>query len=373
MAHSFLPPSGASAWSKCALWPTMNARFPQESSPFAIEGTAAHWVGWEMLAERPITEGQSTSEGVIVTGEMLDGAELLTDTIAARMKGMTLHIEETVPITLIGDDCFGTPDIWGFDPARAHLEIIDYKFGHRFVDEYFNPQGILYLLGILEKIRPQVAGNPAHISVSFTIVQPRCYHQERPVRTHSFTVKEIHDHYLPALQAAAMAARSTKPVATTNSSCNDCPGRHACSALQQAAYSDAEFSNDRQPHDLSPAAAALELRMLERALERLEARVDGLRELTLANLKAGARLPYYRIGEGKGRQQWNIPTEQVITIGQMFGKNLSKPGVLTPSQAKKLGMDETIISGYSFVPSGNLKLVAENPSDARKVFGNSGE
>lgn len=323
-----------------------------------------------MLAGRPVTEGQSTPAGSIVTGEMLDGAELLCETIEKRMRSMDLNVERTVTIPLATTDTFGTPDVWAFSTNQNHLEIIDYKFGHRFVDEYFNVQGLLYLLGILPHC--QRIGSEDHISVSFTIVQPRCYHQERPVRTHSFLVKEIAEHVIK-LHLAAVAATTPNPIATTNRSCGDCPGRHACSALQEAAYDAAEFSNARQPHNLSPAAAALELRMLERAHEILDARVNGLRELTLANLKAGAQIPYFKLGEGKPRRQWNIPIEQVITIGQMFGKDLAKPGTITPAQARKLGMDEIIIDANSFTPAGSLKLLAENPSDARKVFGNSGE
>lgn len=351
----------------------MNAKFPQDDSPESLEGTAAHWVGWEMLAGRYVSEGLTTPEGSIVTGEMLDGAELLCDTISARMGHLApnWHVEERVSIPSIDAECFGTPDVWAFDFSDMHLMIVDYKFGHRFVDEYFNEQGLLYTLGIIEKIRAQLIGSPEYLTVSFTIVQPRCYYQGQPVRTHTFRVSEIIEHERK-LAVAALAARAPQPTATTNRACNDCPGRHSCSALQLAAYSDAEYSNDRQPFDLTPAAAALELRMLERSLERLEARVDGLRELTLANLKAGAQIAYYRIAEGKGRKQWNAPVNQVIAMGQMFGKNLAKTELITPAQAKKLGMDETMIDAFSFVPSGNLKLVAENSSDARRVFG-SGE
>lgn len=371
MKHAFLPPSGAHTWSKCALWPTMNAQFPKDDSPESIEGTAAHWVAWEMLAGRPVAEGKATDAGTIITGEMLDGAELLVDTIHAR--GMSadylhipLHIEETVDIPLIGDDCFGTPDAWTFDLGRGYINIVDYKFGHRFVDEYFNPQGLLYLAGILGKIK--LIGDPNYLSVGFTIVQPRCFYKGAPVRTHTFGVREAHEH-LVRLQLAADAARDLEPTATTNPHCGDCPGRHACPTLQQAAYSDAEYSSDSQPHTLSPSAAALELRMLERAHERLGARVDGLRELTLSNLKGGARIPYYSLAEGKGRRTWSLPTEQVISIGQLLGKDLAKPSVITPAQAIKLGLDESIVSANSFVPAGSLKLVAENPADVRKVFG----
>lgn len=366
MPHSFLPPSGAAGWSRCALWPTMNAQFPQDASPEAIEGTAAHWVADEYLAERYPSVGSAAPNGAIVTEEMRDGAELRTEVIETRMRGKQLHIEESVAVASIHRDCFGTPDVWAFNMDMAHLHIVDYKFGHGFVDEFFNFQGLLYALGIIETLK--LPGNPKHVTVSFTIVQPRCYMHGEPVRTHRYTIAEAAE-YIANLKRAALAAYEARPLATTGGHCQYCPGRHACSALQQAAYSAAEISSDRQPHNLSPQAAALELRMLERALERLEARVDGLRELTLANLKSGIKIPYYHIGEGKGRAQWNIPHEQIVALGEMFGKNLSKPGVVTPAQAKKLGVDQGIVDSYSFMPSGNLKLIADNPSDARRVFG----
>ena len=80
-------------------------------------------------------------------------------------------------------------------------------------------------------------------------------------------------------------------------------------------------------------------------------------------------MPYYHVEQGYGRQQWALPEAQIIIMGQMFGKDLSKPGVITPSQAKKLGVSEEIVKAYSVTPATALKLVADNPADVRKVFG----
>lgn len=345
----------------------MNRDFPQDDSPESIEGTAAHWVVTQLLSGGIAREGESAPNGVIVTGEMLDGAELVVQTVERRRLGTITHLEERVSIPSIHADCFGTPDIWAFNPGSMHLEIIDYKFGHGFVDEYFNPQGLLYLLGILHLIEPTLLGDVNNISVSFTIVQPRCYYGGSAVRTHSFQVSEILLH-VTKLKAAATAAYEALPTATTNEECKHCPGRHACPALQLAAYSDAEFSNNRQPLDLSPAAAALELRMLERAYSRLGARVEGLREITLANIKAGEQVPHYRVESGRGRQQWTVPPEQVIAIGKLFGKDLSKNAVITPAQALKNNIDEAVISSYSQITPGSLKLIPQSNDSVRRVF-----
>jgi hypothetical protein len=365
MAHSFLPPSGASAWSRCALWPTMNATYPTDDSPQSIEGTAAHWVFAELLQGRNVNEGAMAPNGVSVTGEMLDGADLVCETVGRILPLAQLHIEETVSVPSIHPDCFGTPDIWAY--CIGTLDIFDYKFGHEFVDEYFNLQGLTYAIGILEKLN-LLQVDPKLIKIRFTIIQPRCYHRGEPVRTHTYTVAEAAE-YIQALKAAAFMAYNDAPLAVTGEQCEHCPGRHSCPTLQKAAYSAADFADNRTPHTLSPQAAALELRMLERKLTVLEARVDGLRELTLANIKTGAQIPYYRAEAGSGRRQWNVAPEQIITIGKMLGKDLSKTGVITPTQAAKNNIDASVISAYTSIIPGSLKLIPENNRDVSRVFG----
>jgi len=370
--HAFLPPSCASSWSKCAMWPTMNQKFPQETGAAAIEGSAAHWAAWELLANRPLDRGAKAPNGTIITDEMIEAGELLCNAIAWR-KTFTSgqeHIEETLPVPYI-KDCFGTPDWWAFNPANLHVEIVDYKFGHRFVDEFFNLQGMLYLTAIIEKLMhgQLIAGE---WSASFTIVQPHCYYRGEPIRTHTFGYRETQP-YLEQLWAMAAASFHPEPTATTNDHCNDCPGRHACSALQKAAYDAAEFSDRRTPLELPPGSAALELVILQRALKRLEARVEGLTEYITASLRAGTPVPYFRLEPGYGRTLWTIPDGQIIAIGKMFNHDLSKITTVTPTQAEKMGVDPNIVKAYSFRPSTAHKLIQTNPTDAARVFGRSKE
>jgi hypothetical protein len=167
----------------------------------------------------------------------------------------------------------------------------------------------------------------------------------------------------------AEASTVTNPIATTNDHCGDCPGRHACPALQLAVYTDAEYSNSRTPIALNPAAAALELRILMRSLDRLQARVDGLKEQTISNLRAGLPVPFFKAEPGYGRQSWKIPDSQIIAIGDLFGHNLRKEGTLTPKQAEKAGVNPEIVKEYSFTPSTGLRLVMTSPNDAPRTFG----
>lgn len=377
--HSILPPSGAKAWAKCPMWVTMNQLYPKAPTPESMEGDAAHWVAWEIVAGRPVTEGQLAPNGVTVTDEMIDGGELMADTLRARMpldKFDKWHVEEPVKISRINAQCWGTPDVWGFSrfytEAPIVVEVVDYKFGHRYVDAFENEQGGSYGAGVIFTIADLLKVGPGMLDqgliFNFTVVQPRCYVGGSPVRTWSIRGTDLRPLF-NSLQMAAEKALGKNPEAVTNSECRDCAGRHACVALQQAAYGDAETAYKSVPVELEPTAASLELRMLERALERLQARVDGLRETVTAYARQGHPVLFHRVEQGFGRQTWTVPPEQVISLGQLMGVDLSKPAIKTPKQAITAGIDEAVIKAYSNTPMGAIKLVPTNPADARRVFG----
>ena len=149
----------------------------------------------------------------------------------------------------------------GFALSLATLEVVDYKFGHRFVDEYENDQGIAYTAGIIDHLAELMQKGPGlidqMIKVNFTVIQPRCFYKGALVRTWSVLASDLRGH-INQLAGAAELALMPNPPAVTNSECRDCPGRHACPALQQAAYADAEFATrSKPPVELAPAAASL--------------------------------------------------------------------------------------------------------------------
>lgn len=375
-AHSILPPSGASAWRRCALWVTMNRLYPQPDTPESLEGNAAHWVAWQMHAGVAVAEGTPAPNGVIVTGEMIEGAQVLIEAAHSRMpldQYPTHVVEKPVSIGRIHPQCWGTPDMYGVSFDGNVLEVLDYKFGHEFVDEFENDQGVSYIAGIIDEIAANwgvVAGAiDLALWVNFTIVQPRCFYKGAPVRTWGCRASDLRAQ-INQLSTAAHAALMPEVSATTNEACKNCPGRHACPALQKGAYADAEFAvKAALPVELSPASASLELRTLERALARLQSRVEGLREAVTLYAKSGKVTPFHRLEQKAGRPFWNIDPGEVVAIGQMFNVDLSKPSVVTPTQAKKLGVDEAVIKAYTSTPQGSISLVPENPADARRVFG----
>lgn len=365
-AHSILPPSGAAAWRRCAMWVTMNSMYPQDDTPESMEGTAAHWVFAQMLDSGQVTEGIPAPNGTVVTGDMIDGGELFVDAVRERVpQGVDLHVEEPVSIPSVHPECWGTPDVWAYVSNIRTLLVFDYKFGHMFVDEFENEQGVAYVSGILAKLRPEIGSEP--VIIEFIVVQPRCYYAGAPVRMWRFSERELIQ-IRADLQESARLALAAEPVATTNPECGFCPGKHACLALQKAAYWDAEFSVKASPMELPPEAASLELRMMERSLERLTARVDGLKETVAVHARAGHNVPYHKLTQTYGRRQWTLPVDQVLSMGTLMGVDLSKSGVRTPKQAIASGIDETVIKAYSATSMGALKLTPVTPDDARRAF-----
>lgn len=376
-AHAILPPSSAARWVACAGSVMLAALYPElEETEESREGTAAHWAGSEMLEGRPVALGQVTPNGIVLTDEMIEAAELYVDTVDAALArhGCTradLHVEARVQIPYVHEHNWGTPDVWFFahnpTTGRATLVVLDFKYGHRFVEVFENWQLLDYACGIIESLG--IDGNAdQHLRVEFVIVQPRSYHRDGPVRMWPTIGANLRG-YFNLLQSAANKALQPGAECKVNAECRDCPGRHACEAVQRAALDAADLARQSTPHELPAPALAQELRMLRRAGELLNARVSGLEETATHRIKRGELVPGFALEPQVGRQDWAVPVDQVVALGSLMGKNLVKPGVITPKQAIKLGLDEATVASMSKREQKGLALVADDGKAARKAFG----
>ncbi len=372
-AHAFLPPSSADIWRVCAMWPTMNRLYPETGEkPEAREGTAAHWVFKQFLRKLPVTLGAFAENGVPVTQEMIEGADLYCETVAAAYASIRsvsdYVVESQVDMPRVHAANWGTPDTWifGHDPTtgRCKLIVLDYKFGHGFVPVFENWQLIDYAIGILTELEITTG----MVDIEFIVVQPRNYHRSGPVRRWAVSMTADLQGYVDVLRDAALAAHAPYPVATVNPGCEHCPGRHACQVLQQAGYAAADRSKDSTPLEMTQAARGLELKMLERAHALLEARISGLSEQVEHDVTTGGGNPHYHMVSTVGRVAWTKPPAEVIALGQMCGADLSKPDVITPTQAKKL-IDPALVDLYSERGAGGRKLEQLNTADTRQIFG----
>lgn len=367
--HAILAPSSAHIRAQCPGSRALSELFPEtEESEESKEGTAAHWAAAELLEGRTIDVGLITPNGVMITDEMVEGAEMYVAEIRstdAEFAGFSVHIEERVEIDTIHNLCWGTPDAWRFKPTL--LKLWDYKFGHRYIDVFENEQLIEYAAGILKKVG--INGITDGITdVEFIIVQPRCYVGGAPIRRWKIKAVDLRGYFnkMRMVEEAAM-----KPDAPTkvNEHCRDCAGRHACRAAQRAAYDAMAIADTNIPFNLTPDALGAELRFIDKAIAALQARQTGLAEQAASLLRNGKQVPFYKLEQSYGRERWSKPDAEILALGQMMQLDLSKRKLITPKQAIKAGLDPNLAAAFSEIPRGELKLKFDDGVLARKVFG----
>lgn len=368
--HAQLPPSSAHCWVRCAGWRSLHAAFPDSGDTVpAMEGTAAHWVFEQMFAGVIPVVGASAPNGIIITDEMLDGAEMFVDAVRSMVPaGVRLYVEERLQMDkVVHEQNWGTPDTFAIADDRSAIWLLDYKFGHRYVEEFENWQLIDYTAGIYNALLP-VGGIVDSCVVHITIVQPRVFNRGKPVRTWTTTIGALKPYWAKLAAAAPMAMCDEAPC-VPGDWCEFCNGRHACEALQRTALAATDEAFSSIPLVLPPLAAARELRSMQRAMSMLEARITGLQQQLLDLCRAGVNVPHYSIERAQGRQRWTRPIAEVIALGQMFGLDVSKPGAITPKQSIAKGIPSGIVAQMSDEPLGEWRLVEATTDKARKVFG----
>ena len=329
--------------------------FPEEETEKSREGTLAHEVCAAYNRVSKLPDG--------ATDEMIEGAELFGDDIATvRQDAHTLHVEERVNCQSVHPDCWGTPDAYTMVPG--HLYLWDYKFGHGYVDAMDNWQLLIYAIGILSIYGTATTDD---MTVHLRIVQPRNFHPDGPVREWLLTGKEVIA-YIPYLRERAALALTVNAPTQTGLHCDNCKARHACGALQDAAYRIADVSGNTLPLVLSSGMVGRELALLEDAAAVLDARIEGLRNDALGRIKSGDPVLGWMTKQGMGREKWVRPVEEVIAIGNMMQIDVEKKGVITPKQAIKAGLPASLVSSYTETPVGEVKLVRDSGAWARKVF-----
>lgn len=365
--------SGAHRWSNCHGSPIMETRYPGEDGPEAREGTAGHWVATELVQGRAAKLGDVAPNGVVVTLEMLEGAALYMAAVYERIPYANMVVEQTLPAPEISPDVGGTPDTYGFGYEPWTMELLDYKFGHGFVEVFENDQLVGYASAIISALVAQDVDREvieANLRFRMTIVQPRNYHRDGPVRSWIVAACDLRAHFNRLRYAAEMYRR---PDVTTKVGawCEHCTARVGCPALQQAGYLIADYVGGPTPFDLTPDQTGRELAWLDQASEALEARRDALQVAALKFLQAGKGVPNYEIVHEVCAEKWiEGKEEEAIQVCALLNKDIRKPVVaITPTQARKLAVDDSVIKLYSHRPTGKAKLAPLDTTKTRKIFG----
>lgn len=368
-AHAFLPPSGADAWEPCAVWPHMNQLFPElEPSVKSLEGDAAHYVLAQHLHGNIMAEGAQTPNGQIVTGEMLDGAQLFVDALGSTT-GLQVWVEQRFHGKRVhAEHNWGTPDVATF--AWPWLRVYDYKFGHEVHEVYEHRQLINYAALIMDTLGID-GRSDQQLQVELVIVQPRAHHKDGPVRRWLVGPASNLRGHINQLHAAAERAVAPldQRLAKVGPHCAHCPGRVACQTNNAVAQTAAEVSKGTDLLEMTPHQVGLQLRFLERAAAILNSRITGLQEQAMGLYRRGQAVPFYTMESGQSKKVWTADYGTVKALGEAMQVPLTKPALITPLQAIQAGLTEDMVAQFSTSIPGAAKLKPDDGSKARRAFG----
>ena len=365
--HALLAPSSAPIWGHCAGSVLLSKQYPdlKDEGDEAAEGTAAHWLAQQRLLTGEWKTGKAPND-VPITDDMRFHMGAFTDRIEGLREGNSWYVEMKLVAAAIHPTlCWGTADSVVLDHTNKVAYIDDAKYGWGLHDPYQHYQLVAYGSAVMDFIGPEAIDWTFHL----TIVQPRPWHREGPIRTWVVSAPELRNH-VRHLRTQAEEATGNNPSTVTGKHCKHCKARRACPALRAATLDILDVVSDATPAPLDAPALALELSLLKQAQERLDARWSGLEAQATAEIRAGKPVPGWSIEHTEGREKWTKTPEEIIAVGSLLGVSLAKSvDVITPAQARKAGMKPELAAFYTERKPGAAKLVQSDLSAARRAFG----
>ena len=380
MSHSLIPPSSAHIWGTrggCTGWPQINAKYPSlGNNDAANEGNAAHELVSQMLLspDKPLERwlGAVFNKAYVVTPEMLQYCAVYVNNIRESVREMgetaELYVEQRVGAPSIHPKLFGTVDSYIVNRPLTKLIIGDFKYGYGIHEVFENWQLLCYAAGILDRLG--VNGyDDQFLDIVFKIVQPRAFHNDGPIREWKVKAVDLRG-YFNVLKANAFKAVDPNRIELTSGKhCRYCKCRFACDSAIQAGLSLYETTTIGAPGHVTNDVLAHKYTIVKRGLEQLSYLKAGLEEMIESLLRKGEQVPGYTIEDGYGRETWAAPVNEVVEMGKMMGVDLKKPDVITPNQARNLGVSDEIIKTYSHRLRKGFKLVADDGKKAKQIFG----
>ena len=223
--HTILSASSSKRWLNCTPSARLEQNFPNESSVYAEEGTAAHALG-EYKLRKYLHERVRRPTSEFDTDEMDANTDIYAEYIIStveRIKETCPHplvmVEERLDYSYLVPQGFGTGDCVII--ADGTLYVMDYKNGKGvFVSCDHNPQMMLYALGAYHAY-----GYLYSITkVSMTIIQPRLEN----ISTFECSVEELLDWAENYVRPRARLAFEGKGEQVPGDWCRFCRARTSC-------------------------------------------------------------------------------------------------------------------------------------------------
>jgi len=338
---------------------TLSRGHADTESDFAAMGTSAHAAGAYLLAHG----GDAWQligrefEGIKVDKEMADAVQVYAGWARETFRGVNeLLIEHRFHCPSIHKMFYGTVDLAA--KIGRTLYIADYKHGAGIVvDAEDNPQLKYYACGYLESFGAWDEVD----EIVLTIVQPRAFHRDGPIRSWSMRVGDLVDwlenDLIPAMDRA-MVSRDTK----SGEHCRFCPVRFA--ACPQLLKDTEEFHAMSETIE-KEGAKVLTNEQLSRYLDLatpVKIALKAAQETAFHRLQAGTSVPGYKLVPGRTNREFKEGAEKAAV--ETFGDDAyTEPKLKSPAEIDKLPKGVEFTARWAEKPPGALQVAPV--SDAR--------
>ena len=344
-AHALLSASGASRWLNCPPAPRLEELFPDETSPFAEEGTLAHELceislrlALNLITKKDFDKAfKKLSKSELFSDEMVEHAETYVNYVieefrAAQMttSDARLLIEEKIDLRDLIRDGFGTGDVCIITDGVLH--IIDLKYGKGVkVSASENSQLKLYGWGALNTYG---IAYDIH-TVCLHIVQPRLDHIDSWSIVKIDLIRWAEEKVRPAAELAYRGEGEMQ----AGDWCRWCKAKARCKCLADASLEAAkkDFKDTRLLNDE-------ELITIYHQLDRITGWVQAVESYVLSEAIAGKDWPGLKLVEGRSIRTWSNPEE---ATNLLLSKGFAQDEVIN-SKIKGIGDIEKLVGKKVF-------------------------
>ena len=369
LAHSPKGASSAERWMACPGSAVLLAqlKLPQTDEPeYRALGIAAHEAAHYCLTNTLDTWEVMEQEfhGCKVDENMASAVQEYLDYVRPLARGaMAVLIEQRIgedPALRPHPDFYGTVDFAAY--GTDVLDVVDYKHGEGIVVEPdHNSQMMYYAYGVVIERQAKVEVRSDRV-VRLTIVQPRAYHFDGPIRSWETTVGELvhwaENELLPAMEAAEV-----DQTFDTGKWCRFCPAKLLCPLLTglfgAAAKADPaaipNFKSDR---------LGLEYGQREAVKFYMKALED---EIYRRNM-TGNTVPGTKLVQKQAKRVFRDGAYEIFT--GRFGEEALEPSSMkSPSQMEAISPDaKKLVREWAFMPNNGFTVAsADDKKPAVKI------
>lgn len=322
------------------------------------EGDAAHWVA-EQVFKGNFTASElidrKAPNGVFITAEMIE--YLIPYLEAIGRNGVIEHSG-----IIKGSKWQISTRADHADINSGILKISDLKYGWRIVEPENNWTLIAYALAAIPGYMGQY--NKAPEFIELFIYQPRAHHHNGRIRSWRINYAELHTKMLELYRTLD----NLDDQLHTGEHCYKCPALVNCPAARKAELNAVEASEKAYVDKINNADLAFQLDHLDRSIDVLIQTYKAYSELALHRLKQGEILSNYAIEADLTNNTWKEHITPEI-IQAMTGIDATKKQLVTPNQAKDLGINIALITPLTERRTKGVKLIRVNTNNkARKLF-----